>query len=127
MPYENVDLDCNIVLCSHNESGECCCDCHVDRLNPDKVDCSEFEFMPGCFDVTLNRMKIGDILELIEDQKIPLISLDKESPKFQTVMATSGDYCLVQGSDEDVKKFRFWKHVDGGFGYTNKDQLELSF
>jgi hypothetical protein len=127
MPYEEVNLDCDIILCMHNDEGECCCDCHVSQLNPDKADCAQFELFAGCLDVTLKKMQIGDMLDLIEDQKIPFISLDAESPKFQTVMATKGHFCLVQGSDEDIKKFRFWKHIDGGFECTSKDQLELSF
>ena len=127
MPYENIHLDCDIFLCMHNEKGSSCsCDCHVDKLNPNNADCSEFEFVPGCFDVTIHKMKIKDMLKLIKDQEVPFVCLDKKSPKFQTVIATSGEYCLIQGSDEDVKQFRFWKSIDGGFGYTNKDQLEIS-
>jgi len=125
MPYENIDLDCDIFLCMCNETGSCTCDCNVNSLNPNNADCSEFEFVPGCFDATVHKLKIEDMLELIKEKEIPFISLDENSPRFQTVMATSGEYCLVQGSDEDIKQFHFWKHVDGGFGYTHKDQLEL--
>jgi hypothetical protein len=125
MPHEDVDLDCNIFICANNETGECFCDCHTNELNPDKADCSHFHFVPGCFDVTVNKVSIDEMLELIKDQEIPFVSLDEESLKFQTVVASSGEFCLVQGSDEDVKQYRFWKSVDGGFGYTHKDQLEL--
>jgi len=125
MPYNEVDLDCNILLCANNEEGSCNCDIHVNSLNPDKFDCFHFQFNPGCFDVTIHQTSIEDMLEMIEQENIPFISLDKESPKFQTVMATNGDYCVIQGSDEDIKQYNFWKHVDGGFGYSHKDQLEL--
>jgi hypothetical protein len=126
MPYGNIDLDCDIFLCMHNENGiECSCNCHIDSLNPNKADCSHFHFVPGCFDVTVKKVGIAEMLELIKEQEIPFVSLDEESPKFQTVVASSGEYCLVQGSDEDIKQFRFWKSTDGGFGYTHKNQLEL--
>ncbi len=125
MPYEDVDIECDIFLCSHNESSTCGCECHTDELNPNKKDCSKFQFIPGCFDVTVHKMKIEDMMELIKQEEISFISLDEESPRFQTVVASSGEYCLVQGSDDFIKQFHFWKHVDGGFGYTDKDQLEL--
>jgi hypothetical protein len=114
MPYrhEEIDLDCSALLCKHNECGSCSCDCGEDELNPDNSDCTEFEFNSGCFSIDVRETQIEAVLETIKDQEIPFVSLNEISTKFQTIVITDGAYCLVQGSDEDIMQFRFWKHVD---------------
>lgn len=126
MPYEEINVDCKVLLCSQNDSGACDCDCHTDDLNPDHSDCAHFNFSTLFYNVDLKKWEIAGVLSMIEEQEIPFLVIDGESTHFQTVQSAGGDYCLVQGSEADIMDHRIWKHVDGGFGCTHKDQLTLS-
>jgi len=125
MPYDNVDLDCGLVICSNNERKECQADCHVDELMPGNISCRCFGFIIGDETDWTWAEDIEELLELIEENNIPYLSIDDDSTHFETIRLSDKAVGVCRGNKEDIKEFRFWKSVDGGMGATHKDQLEL--
>jgi len=85
--------------------------------------------------------EVEEFLCNIKDLKLGLVELDADSKHFETVRIllstpiTSNTYtdtpeyipyCIVQGESKDIRRFTYYKTVDGGFAYKDKNQLELA-
>lgn len=125
MPYDWVDVDCNIPLCVHYDDGECTCEEEADQLNPNTTDCSYFVFRHGPFCARLkDQEEIAEFLGLLEEENVPYVCLDPDSTEFRGIKA--GDInAVVRGSKSVIEEFDFYPTVDNKVGYTHKSQLKL--
>ena len=128
MPYEQVDFDCDVVVCAYHDNGQCNMDCDKDELEANSTDCRYFSTMLKSFskDFTSDEA-LKDTMETLSAYGVPCGVLDKNSSHLQSVEFPGGEYGVVQGAVADLAKFKIWKNVvDGGVGFTDKNQLELA-
>jgi hypothetical protein len=127
MPYKEIDVECDLIICDNCEEGYCTYDGESSDLSPDEVDCQELHF--NHFSKKVSRKQIEELKNYMEDKGIPFISINSESLHFQAIwVGPKKDFFgIVQGDHEDLQEFRFWKSVDGSIGCTHVDQLELEF
>lgn len=126
MPYKEIELSCNIFFCTYNENGKkiCTCNCLSNCLKTNNLSCPEFI-------IDIKYKIIADIDEIylfykrLKELDIPHLTIDPKSTHFQNVSISTKDTCIVRGEEHDIKKFNFWKNIEGGYGYTDKNQLDL--
>ena len=124
MPFKEVELECNILFCLDNDSRECISHSFEDELSPDTIDCAWLNVSKH-FNISEYKFSLRDMFEMIKGYEVPFISLNENSSEFNKVKFPGVKFGLVQGSESDFNEFSFWKSVDGGFGCTHKDQMEL--
>jgi hypothetical protein len=127
MPHEitEVEVVCDISFCSYWDCDGCTADVEVEDLEPSDTDCRYFHF-----NQIVSKEDIQDVIDEIKELDIPFVSIDPEALTFlrRPLYKDSKlifQYAIIQGSKEDLDKFNFYKTVDGGIGFENKDQLEL--
>lgn len=129
MPYENVSVECDVIMCdNHDEDGYCNYDGVSSDLSPDEINCQEFHI--SHFNKTVaSREQVEEFRDYLEDKNIPFVCINSESFHFQSIwVGLKNDFWgIVQGDQKDFQEFRFWKSVNGSIGCTHINQLELKF
>ena len=126
MPHEitEVEVACDIGFCSYWDCDGCTADEEVQDLEPSDIGCRYFHFK-GIW----NKENIPDIIDEIKELDIPFVSIDPESLMFFRRQyhkeSQPAFYCIIQGSEEDLDKFKFYKTIDGGMDCMDINQMEL--
>ena len=123
MPYEEVEVECDLHICIQNSKGFCIAAEPVDSLHPSSVNCFKFR-LPLDNTTLLTGKRITNLLEYIEKYNVPYLSLDDQSNMFRIVKLDKNLRGIVRG--DDILGLRFSKAIDGGIHYVHEDQLELA-
>lgn len=143
MPYrvelveheEEVDVDCDCPFCEHQDGGACGYEGPEEDVNTDWRLCSQNNFFsePGT-PVTLNDFSswglhtLEDLIEYFQKHDLLFCQVDPDVDTFvynsKKIKGETYEF-IIQVKIEDFDRFDYWPRVDGGAGYTDKNQTSL--